>query len=183
VLSKRPERVARVIDADEAYRRATIFLGGTAVRLLGTQSDFRQRFTSDTHMQNVIAHISEIQERVEQMTIPRTRLQLLIREMFSGPKEVRFSDNGIEIRAPGEKSIPLASLSSGEKQLLRILLEALTAEKNSIIVDEPEISMHVEWQRRLLNAMQTLNSGCQIVVATHSPEIMADVDDDKIFRL
>jgi predicted ATP-dependent endonuclease of OLD family len=52
-----------------------------------------------------------------------------------------------------------------------------------IIIDEPELSMHIDWQHDLLAALRVLNPQCQIIVATHSPEVMADVPDDKIFRL
>jgi predicted ATP-dependent endonuclease of OLD family len=57
------------------------------------------------------------------------------------------------------------------------------AGESSLLIDEPEISMHIDWQQELISAMTTLNSSAQIILATHSPEIMADVDDDRIFRL
>lgn len=183
VLSKKPETVGQDLNPDEAYARAATFLGGASGRVLGTKDEFRQRFTDDARMQNVIAQITIIQDQVAQLTVPRTRLQQLITDMFSGTKALTFTDNSIEIQAQDKAKIRLASLSSGEKQLLRILLETLTAESNTIIVDEPEISMHVDWQRRLIAAMQLLNPRCQIISATHSPEVMADVDDEKIFRL
>ncbi|MEN8215570.1 MAG: hypothetical protein ABFS56_04190 [Pseudomonadota bacterium] len=43
--------------------------------------------------------------------------------------------------------------------------------------------MHIDWQQQLINVMTQLNPSAQIILATHSPEIMADVDDDRIFRL
>jgi len=51
------------------------------------------------------------------------------------------------------------------------------------MIDEPELSLHVDWQRRLVENMTLLNPSAQYIFATHSPEIMADVDDSKIFRL
>jgi predicted ATPase len=74
-------------------------------------------------------------------------------------------------------------LSSGEKQLIRILLDTLLAKDSSIIIDEPELSMHIDWQRVLLASMRELNPTAQIIVATHSPEIMADVPDQHIFEI
>ena len=74
-------------------------------------------------------------------------------------------------------------LSSGEKQVLTLFVEALRAQMNSFIVDEPEISMHIDWQRALIASLRELNPASQIIVATHSPEIMADIDDERIFRL
>jgi len=74
-------------------------------------------------------------------------------------------------------------LSSGEKHLVRILLESLSAQGNCIIIDEPELSLHIDWQRELVSAMQTVNPQLQMVLATHSPDIMAELRDDYIFEL
>jgi energy-coupling factor transporter ATP-binding protein EcfA2 len=183
VLARRPAKLGSELNPEEAYRRAVSFLGDTAGKLLGTAEEFQRRFAEDPHMQIVIAQITNIDEQVEQLTVPRNRLQDLIKDMFAGPKEVTFTDNAIDVRSPERTPIRLASLSSGEKQLLRILLETMSAGESSIIIDEPEISMHVDWQKRLVAAMRQLNPKCQIIMATHSPEIMAELEDDKIFRL
>lgn len=73
------------------------------------------------------------------------------------------------------KSINIESLSSGEKQLLILLTETLLQEKKPyvFIADEPELSLHIEWQRNLIAAIRGLNPSAQIVFATHAPEIAA----------
>ena len=72
-----------------------------------------------------------------------------------------------------KQSINITSLSSGEKQLFILLTEALLQNKTSqlFIADEPELSLHIDWQRKVLNALLELNPQAQIIVATHSPEI------------
>lgn len=67
-------------------------------------------------------------------------------------------------------------LSSGEKQFLIIMLTVLLQRKEEsiLIMDEPEISMHLDWQRSLLNNIKTLNPHCQIILATHSPGVIMD---------
>lgn len=74
-----------------------------------------------------------------------------------------------------KRKIELSDLSSGEKQLLIQLLECLLQEKHPMIffADEPELSLHVEWQEKLLPALRRLNPNSQIVVATHSPDIVS----------
>ncbi len=71
------------------------------------------------------------------------------------------------------------SLSSGEKQLLIQFLEVLLQENRSVIfiADEPEISLHVTWQEMLLKAIRNLNENAQLIIATHSPDIVADFRD------
>lgn len=67
-------------------------------------------------------------------------------------------------------------LSSGEKQFLIIMLTVLLQRKEEsiLIMDEPEISMHIDWQRELLNNLKKLNPNCQIILATHSPGVIMD---------
>ena len=67
-------------------------------------------------------------------------------------------------------------LSSGEKQFLIIMLTVLLQRKEEsiLIMDEPEISMHIDWQRELLNNLKKLNPNCQIILATHSPGVVMD---------
>ena len=81
----------------------------------------------------------------------------------------------ISLKEGGDKnnSISITSLSSGEKQLFILLTEALLQKSitHIFIADEPELSLHIEWQRKILNALLDLNSNAQIIVATHSPEV------------
>ena len=73
-------------------------------------------------------------------------------------------------------SIPADKLSSGEKQLLIILLTALLEDGQEYIMmmDEPEISLHISWQYELLNWILELNPNVQLVLTTHSPSIFSD---------
>ena len=79
-------------------------------------------------------------------------------------------------------SINITSLSSGEKQLFILLTEALLQRGtyHLFIADEPELSLHIEWQRKILNALLDLNSNAQIIVATHSPEIAGNFAENII---
>ena len=67
-------------------------------------------------------------------------------------------------------------LSSGEKQFLIVMLTVLLQreEESILIMDEPEISMHLDWQRSLLSNIKFLNPHCQIILATHSPGVIMD---------
>ena len=77
------------------------------------------------------------------------------------------------------QQINVTSLSSGEKQLFILLTEALLQRKVShlFIADEPELSLHIEWQRNILSALLELNPNAQIIVATHSPEVAGGFPD------
>lgn len=82
----------------------------------------------------------------------------------------------------GNEEIGPDELSSGEKQLLLILLITFLKEDSPFILlmDEPELSLHIEWQSKLIESIQQLNANCQIILSTHSPSIFADGWGDKL---
>ena len=81
-----------------------------------------------------------------------------------------------------EETISLAMLSAGEKQLLLMLLTVFLMDERPavLLMDEPEVSLHIEWQERLIKSLRKLNSNCQLIVTTHSPSIFASGWEDRI---
>lgn len=78
--------------------------------------------------------------------------------------------------------IPLYKLSSGEKQLLLILMRVFLMDEQPYVflMDEPEISLHIEWQYKLFEEIRHLNPNCQIITSTHSPSLFGDGWGDKL---
>lgn len=97
--------------------------------------------------------------------------------IISEESEIRFQD-GVEIRN-------LYQLSSGEKQMLIILLKVLLQDNQPyiLLLDEPEISMHLSWQVDLIDNIQKLNENCQVIIATHSPSIIQKGWGSKVFLM
>ena len=171
-------------DPETAYKRVERFLGRQKSKEgFGSKAAFQRRYSESTVVQNVVGLIDEVESGIEEAMTPRNKLQALIRTMFSGGKSLTLMDNVIDIRTDEGASISIASLSSGEKHALLILLRAVYMERDPILIDEPEISMHVDWQKDLIPSLQSVAKDAQLIVATHSPEIMAPIDDSKIFRL
>lgn len=90
--------------------------------------------------------------------------------------------NELMVRTQSGKIFSLTNLSSGEKQLLIILSQSLLQESNAhiYIADEPELSLHVEWQEKLVSSLQKLNPNSQIIFATHSPDIVGEFNSSVI---
>ena len=65
-------------------------------------------------------------------------------------------------------------LSSGEKQMLAILLTVLVEDCRPYVLfmDEPEVSLHVDWQKELIDLILQLNPNVQIILTTHSPAVI-----------
>ena len=135
----------------------------------------------------VVSEIEEVRRKVAAILTPQHELQSVIDEMYLGNKHLVLSQTpiraeGLQVRI-ADKQIPLGSLSSGEKQLLQVLLEVLATGDSTAMIDEPELSLHVDWQQRLIASMRRINPGAQLLLATHSPEVMVDVDERCVFEL
>ena len=88
-------------------------------------------------------------------------------------KQIIRSENEIRFSQLGEVLRPY-QLSSGEKQMLAILLTVLVEDRKPYVLfmDEPEVSLHFEWQKRLIELILKLNPNVQLIVATHSPAVI-----------
>ena len=75
-----------------------------------------------------------------------------------------------------DENIDCSELSSGEKQLLILFIETLLQRQKPFVflTDEPELSLHIAWQRKIIPAIRHINPNAQIIAATHSPEIASN---------
>lgn len=125
---------------------------------------------------------SSVQIRVKERI---NKLLAIINGLFKETgKKIEIDGNKFIIYSDGDV-LPLVSLSSGEKQLLLILLMVfLTDEKDSVIlIDEPENSLDISWQYKLINLLTDLNPNAQFFITTHSPSIFGDGWGDRIIYL
>lgn len=122
--------------------------------------------------------IAELQsgntDAAQQLSMQKKRFQDIVDDLFSetGKKIVR-TENEIRFSQIGETLVPY-QLSSGEKQMLAILLTVLVEDNQSYVLfmDEPEVSLHIEWQKRLIDLCLELNPNVQIILTTHSPAVV-----------
>ena len=113
-------------------------------------------------------------EAAQQMSQKKTRFQDIVDDLFSdtGKKIIRTA-NELQFTQIGEVLLPYR-LSSGEKQILIILLTVLVEDNQPCVLfmDEPEVSLHIEWQKRLIDLCVELNPNVQIILTTHSPAVI-----------
>jgi energy-coupling factor transporter ATP-binding protein EcfA2 len=172
-------------DEKEAFKRISGFLDRQPGfgHLLRSEAEFAAIYAKKKELQNVVKQIEQVETAIAEITAPRERFRSVLESMFTGSKHLEFTDKEIKVQISSNREIGLSLLSSGEKQLLFVALHALIGGNNCLIVDEPELSMHVEWQRKLVATLRELNPRLQLIMATHSPEIMADLPDNQIFRI
>jgi predicted ATPase len=130
--------------------------------------------------------ISALQEgraqAAQELSKPKTRFQDIVDELFAetGKKIVR-TENEIRFSQIGETLVPY-QLSSGEKQILAILLTVLVEDQQPYVLfmDEPEVSLHIEWQKQLIDLVVELNPRVQVILTTHSPAVIMNGWMDKV---
>ena len=116
----------------------------------------------------------EKQMMAAEISKPKTKFQDLIDELFAETgKKINRRSNEILFGQDGDILTPY-KLSSGEKQMLVILLTVLVQDNAhcALFMDEPEISLHIEWQQRLITLIRSLNPNVQIILTTHSPALI-----------
>lgn len=113
-------------------------------------------------------------QQAQSISDAKKMFQDIIDDLFKETgKQIIRSENEIRFSQLGEVLRPY-QLSSGEKQMLAILLTVLVEDRKSYVLfmDEPEVSLHFEWQKRLIELILKLNPNVQLIVATHSPAVI-----------
>ena len=121
-------------------------------------------------------------EQAQKISEPKKKFQDIMDDLFSytGKKIIR-TENEIRFSQIGETLVPY-QLSSGEKQILAILLTVLVEDNQNYVLfmDEPEVSLHVDWQKRLIDLIMDLNPNVQLILTTHSPAVIMNGWMDKV---
>ena len=165
-------------DGDATIRQALAAFGEKAGSLLDFQLYHLQRKYLDYQVNignRIIAALQEGQmDAAQQLSRQKTRFQDMVDELFADTgKRIVRTENEIRFTQIGETLLPY-QLSSGEKQLLVILLTVLVEDQQHYVLfmDEPEVSLHIEWQKRLIDLILELNPNVQIILTTHSPAVI-----------
>jgi predicted ATP-dependent endonuclease of OLD family len=110
----------------------------------------------------------------QRISEPKKKFQDFIDRLFADTgKKILRTENEIRFTQIGEILVPY-QLSSGEKQILSILLTVLVEDNKNYVLfmDEPEVSLHVDWQSKLIDLILELNPNVQIILTTHSPAVI-----------
>lgn len=99
-------------------------------------------------------------------------------------KQIEIEGNKFNIVSKGQ-ILPIDALSSGEKQILLIMLRVflLEGKESYVLLDEPENSLDISWQYKLIDTLTKLNPNAQFFITTHSPSIFGAGWGDKIIYM
>lgn len=134
-------------------------------------------------LKDIAKLIGDANEQRTKIREPITKLLDVINKFYSdGDKEVFIQEKSRKImfrRRGIVEAKSVALMSSGEKQILIFFvylilgLEERDRSQGIFIIDEPELSLHVEWQNKFVPSLLSLATKTQHILATHSPEIIA----------
>ena len=119
---------------------------------------------------------ADAQTKAQEMVKEKSHFQNIVDELFASTgKTIRRDSNEILFQQYDETIEPY-QLSSGEKQMLIILLTVLVQNREHYVLfmDEPEVSLHFEWQKQLIALVRDLNPNVQVILTTHSPAVVMD---------
>ena len=139
-----------------------------------TVEDFKV-LTDTQRIRDVVSEWENAQTKIKNVYQPKDRFLNIINGLFVRKTLCIDERNRPLIKTEDGMTCGPEALSSGEKQLFILLGEVLLQEKQPhvFIADEPELSLHVEWQSTLVQDLLSLNPTMQLIFATHSPDIVS----------
>ena len=132
--------------------------------------------------------LQSLAARLDALEDARVLIQTLLDEanQYLVDKRVTYRRRALRVELLDETPLKTDQLSSGECHLLLLLLNAVLAggKARLFIIDEPELSLNVKWQRRIVRSLSSLTAGTglQFVLATHSIELLSGYRD-RVVRL
>ncbi|NMF60322.1 AAA family ATPase [Pseudanabaena yagii] len=120
--------------------------------------------------------VADVNNKRDELLQPFKVLSELVTKVMHY-KGVKLDDFTI---GQSDDAIDSRLLSSGEQQMLSFLCYNAFYENSVIFIDEPELSLHPDWQRRLFPNLMKQQSSNQFIVATHSPFIYSKYEDKEI---
>ena len=145
-----------------------------------TQEKFNNTYMTLFSITNIYDRFLSIVEDVEVMQNQKEHILKIftdyeneINSYFNDSKSFSLTEDGEFKITSKRRKIKLSDLSSGEKHIITILGRATLSNSNGavFVADEPELSLHLDWQRKILTSIKKLSPLSQIIVATHSPAI------------
>jgi len=146
--------------------------GGIEVEMLTNKAQIER-------IEQLIRLIDEHKSSTEQAYAQIQSFITTINTFFSDTrKEIDVDQVGaLKVVRPDKVRVGVEALSSGEKQLLvifgHLFFNRYGARSNVFIIDEPELSLHLRWQEMFVERAMKASPNAQLVLATHSPEILS----------
>ncbi len=102
----------------------------------------------------------------------------IVNEKLTFKKMYLSRNDGIVVKSDEGELLSLSDLSSGEQEIIVLFYKLIfESDVNLLLIDEPEISLHIAWQKELMDNLKSivkLKKDMQVIIATHSPQIISN---------
>jgi len=146
------------------------------IALPGRPLDDAERRVLWTYLQDSDAKLAAFDDVLERLEALFDILQARAGRTFLGKRLAMDREQGLTVRLATGESVPLSSLSSGEQHLLVLVCALLfeVDEGSLVLIDEPELSLHIAWQQAVVDGLIRTGAvrGLDFLIATHSPQIV-----------
>ncbi len=182
---KEVEYVSKVIDEINSLNQYRSLL--SAVGIIDKQDDevinkSLETLNNPSALSILDLYITDNKQKLDVFRYTAQKLNLLlqiINKRFKHKHLFIDKETGFVIKSESEnKDIAVKNLSSGEQNELIIFYNLLfkTTKGDIVLIDEPEISLHIAWQQQLIADLKEIakETGISLLIATHSPDIIGD---------
>ena len=161
----------------DIYRKTTELHAGFSDEITRKVSE-RKRSDDSILIDDIQKRIEQVSEKQNSLLGPFVVLDRQIPDILQY-KGIHFTRGEVYL-GDRKEGIEADKLSAGEKQMLSFLCYNAFSENTAIFIDEPELSLHIDWQRLLLPTLLEQETGNQFFVATHSPFIYTQYPEREI---
>lgn len=175
-------RIESVVERSHATRRYGLHTDLDSLRIIASVLSPEAKLT-ERQLAIVEPYVTIQESGQAARDLIARRLQefeLIMDDFLTGKRVTVGAEFGIRIES-GQQTLPETALSSGEFHFLYMMVKALLCQRvgSIIAIDEPELSLHVSWQRKLLTALSRCAAGASplFICATHSVAISAEHAD------
>ena len=177
-LVKNKDRIIEALGAgpENTFKSQVI----STLKLINKEEDVPTHVRNEIFAKLIINMVAELQVE-KQLLSSINHLIDTFNDFLVDGKELQIDNNKLKVKI-GITEHSVDYLSSGERHILTFLALVVTVGRGRsfLIIDEPEISLNIKWQRILMSVIKELVPGTQIIVASHSPIISKNRPDSLV---
>jgi len=173
--------VKKYTDLSEQYN---LLQQDVSQAIISKIKQYKQDVSDTTSLRTANAILDEIRIQIEGMDSSRETIMRPLEAVRSLAMKL-FRHKGIKLGktlnfGDAADSINSDALSAGEKQMLSFIAYNAFYSEAVMLIDEPELSLHVDWQRQLFPILLGQQASNQFVIATHSPFIYSKYPEKEL---
>lgn len=169
----------------EAYERVKSFIeaGIGPVDAFVSPERFEKNWEENPRFRRIALHACGAAETAGRLLAGREKLLETIRAVLGDGRKISFTNTSLVVLTENDRPTPWKSLPLHRANAIMLLVAAMSAWEDVLLIDYPEFSIHVDFRMELINLMRVLNPKAQIIMTTQSPAIYGNLERDEVFEV